>query len=102
MGLDGTRARSVFGLPVLSPLGRPAAAWTLATTLVDLTYTAFFVSRALGVDGSWGAGHSALHTPPAVCDSQAASLCSAPATVFPRSSAQPPLTSPARQAIERA
>ncbi|KAL4447949.1 hypothetical protein ABPG75_005168 [Micractinium tetrahymenae] len=44
--------RSVFCLPVLSPLGAFASLWLSFTTLVDLTYTAFFVPLSLAFNSA--------------------------------------------------
>lgn len=42
--------RSILGLPVLRPDSRAAAAWSIAITVVDLTYTSFFVAVSLAFD----------------------------------------------------
>lgn len=45
--VTGRQRRSIFNLPVLDPTGAFAFYWSLFTTTVDLTYTAFLVPLAI-------------------------------------------------------
>lgn len=44
--------RSVFGLPVMSPLCRFAIFWGFVNAITDLTYTAFVVALSLAFNGN--------------------------------------------------
>ena len=53
------RSRSIFGLPLISPLARPYKIWSGWIMLLDLIYTAFLVPILVGFevpDIGWGWG----------------------------------------------
>lgn len=48
--IPSLRERSIFGLPVLSPSSIWVTVWSLIITIVDLTYTSFFVPISIAFD----------------------------------------------------